>query len=105
MKYEKMVRALFHKAGGKKLSGPVKLYVTALYGIPKSASAERRTKMDLCEILPQKKPDLDNVVKIVMDGLNGAAYDDDKQVVGLTAVKAYDYEPRVIVQVMEVNNE
>lgn len=30
------------------------------------------------------KPDLDNVAKLVMDALNGAAYTDDKQVIGLT---------------------
>lgn len=54
------------------------------------------------EILPQKKPDIDNVVKIIMDALNGAAYKDDKQVVSVFASKFYDDDPKVIVEVERV---
>lgn len=54
------------------------------------------------EILPQKKPDIDNVVKIIMDALNGAAYKDDKQVVSVFASKFYDDDPKVIVEVEQV---
>jgi len=102
VKYEKEVKALFYQAGGKKISGPVKLEIAAFYGIPQSAPSEKRNRMDDGEILPQKKPDLDNVVKIIMDGLNGAAYDDDKQVVGITAYKLYDYSPQVMVTITGV---
>lgn len=33
------------------------------------------------------KPDIDNVIKIVCDALNGVAYDDDKQILKLIAYK------------------
>lgn len=33
------------------------------------------------------KPDADNIAKLVLDALNGIAYADDKQVVGLTTIK------------------
>lgn len=40
------------------------------------------------EIPPSKlRGDIDNYVKTVMDGLNGAAWHDDKQVHGVVAVK------------------
>lgn len=38
---------------------------------------------------PSKKPDVDNIIKIVLDGLNGIAYDDDKQVVYASCKKMY----------------
>ena len=41
-----------------------------------------------CE-LPLKKPDADNILKVVADALNGIAYQDDKQIVLAEARKAY----------------
>lgn len=40
-------------------------------------------------ILPLKKPDMDNIVKVVADALNGVAYNDDTQIVLVSAKKAY----------------
>lgn len=42
--------------------------------------------------LPCKKPDIDNVIKIILDALNGIAYKDDCQVVEVIAVKKYTEE-------------
>ena len=38
------------------------------------------------------RPDIDNLVKYVLDGLNGIAYEDDRQVVKLEAYKLLDNE-------------
>jgi Holliday junction resolvase RusA-like endonuclease len=38
---------------------------------------------------PTKKPDADNVLKLVMDSLNGAAYRDDAQIVHAWVVKRW----------------
>jgi Holliday junction resolvase RusA-like endonuclease len=35
-----------------------------------------------------RKPDIDNAIKLVMDGLNGVAWADDAQVTSVSAVKA-----------------
>ena len=34
-------------------------------------------------------PDLDKITRALLDGLNGIAYADDKQVIGLVATKGY----------------
>ena len=53
------------------------------------------------KILPTKKPDCDNIAKIICDALNGVAYDDDKQIVALKVTKIYSAEPRVLVWVSD----
>ena len=49
--------------------------------------------------------DIDNLVKFVLDGVNGLVYKDDKQVVKLVAYKLYDSESdcggRTVVEVTE----
>ena len=71
---------------------PVEIKIEAVYEIPKSATRAQRQKMMAGEILPMKKPDIDNVVKAAMDALQGdcMAYTDDKQVATITAEKRYE---------------
>ena len=44
---------------------------------------------------PIKRPDADNIAKIVLDALNGIAYKDDSQIVDLSVPKRYSDKPRV----------
>ena len=39
-----------------------------------------------------KRPDLDNMCKLIIDALQGIVYDDDMFVVKIVAIKCYDYE-------------
>ena len=54
------------------------------------------------ELRPQTKPDIDNVVKVICDALNGLAYDDDRSITQLHAVKLYGDNPRVDIAIQEV---
>ena len=38
---------------------------------------------------PRKKPDADNIAKIILDSLNGVAYKDDSQIVDIRIIKKY----------------
>lgn len=49
----------------------------------------RRMEEALAGKLPPGKPDIDNILKVVLDGLNGIAYKDDKQVVLTQCKKVY----------------
>lgn len=60
---------------------PIDIIITAFLGIPKSASKQKQMLMTSGALFPQKKPDLDNIMKIVCDALNGFAYRDDAQIV------------------------
>ena len=69
---------------------PLAVEITARFVPVKSESKKRRNLM-LCGLLfHTKKPDIDNIVKSVMDALNGVAWHDDAQVVSILARKEYD---------------
>jgi Holliday junction resolvase RusA-like endonuclease len=99
--YETLIKEMFMVEHGEKLRGALRLFVIAYFSIPKSASKKNREKMIKWEIRPTKKPDLDNIMKIVSDALNTLAYDDDSQIVSATIKKFYSDEPRLFISVEE----
>lgn len=48
-------------------------------------------------------PDIDNIAKSIMDGLNGVAYKDDKQVSCLTVQRIKGNEEKVEIELEEVS--
>lgn len=97
--YENLVRLAYVQAGGTLHAGvEVEVNIHAMFPIPKSFSKAKREKAIAWEIAPQTKPDLDNVCKAVLDGLNGVAYADDKQVTRLWIEKLYGEVPRLDVE-------
>ena len=74
---------------------PLGIQVLAYYPIPKSWSKKKQMQAVMGLIAPTTKPDADNVLKIVMDGLNGIIYEDDKQIVFAEVKKIYSTEPCV----------
>lgn len=87
--------------------GPVTASVAAYFPIPKSWSKKKKALAELNWIHPMGKPDIDNILKIVFDGLNGVAFTDDAHIVRLKdCSKEYSVQPRVdIILEFEVNNE
>ena len=53
------------------------------------------------KISPVKKPDIDNVVKIVLDALNKFVILDDIQVTKLTVEKEYAREEKLLIKIEE----
>nr|DAI20088.1 MAG TPA: Endodeoxyribonuclease RusA [Caudoviricetes sp.] len=70
--------------------------------IPKSFSKKKRELANEGKIYPVVKPDIDNYVKAILDGLNGVLFVDDKQIVDFRAVKRYSDSPRVEVTAWSV---
>jgi Holliday junction resolvase RusA-like endonuclease len=77
------------------LDGPMAMSVIAYMSVPASASAKARVAMLAQRTWPTKKPDADNILKLVADALNGLAYVDDKQIVTAKFHKVYSDRPRL----------
>ena len=78
--------------------------IKAFYSIPKSKSKKVKALMLDGTIRPTKKPDMDNVVKIIADALNQVAYRDDTQIVDCQCRKFYSESPRVEVSIRTVES-
>lgn len=103
--YENLVVLEYQNAGGKMLDGMIAMTIKAFYPIPKSTSKKQRSRMVNGIIRPTKKPDTDNILKIVADALNGIAYKDDSQIVTSHIEKWYSDEPHIDVNIEEVRHE
>lgn len=79
--------------------------IMAYYSIPKSQTKKKKELMKRQLLRPIKKPDMDNVVKIIADSLNQVAYRDDTQIVDCQCRKFYSENPRVEVIIKEAKTD
>lgn len=107
--YENLVKFAYIEAtkGGLRFPDNVLLEVVivAYYQIPQSVSKKKRQRMLEYDIRPGKKPDADNIAKVICDSLNGLAYKDDNAIAVLRVEKFYAENPRVDVIIRELNEE
>ena len=91
-------------AGRALLEGPVELRLLIDVAIPASWSKRKQAQALAAEILPTTKPDVDNVIKAIGDGLNGVVWKDDSQISDVIARKRYAEKPQVRVMVRQAVN-
>lgn len=101
--YETIVRETAQQAMGPTdpLETPIAVYLYIRLSIPKSYPKKRLQACLKGLERPIKKPDIDNLAKSVLDGLNGIVYRDDGQIVSLHVTKVYASVPGVDVLVRE----
>lgn len=97
--YEEHVAVCAKQAGATPSDKPCIVTVNAFFRIPKSKSKKWRTEAEKGLLPCTKKPDCDNIGKIVCDALNKIAYIDDSQVYFLSVSKGYSVEPHIEVEI------
>lgn len=85
----------------KPFEGRVKVEIDALFEIPKSVKKAEKELMLQNKINPTKKPDIDNIVKIILDAMNGVAFKDDIQITKLDVEKNYSEQEIIKVRISE----
>jgi Holliday junction resolvase RusA-like endonuclease len=102
--YENLVALAAREAlaGREPLDEPVGISIRVRLCPAASLSNRKREAMLSGAEHPTKKPDLDNVVKAVMDGCNAVAFRDDALVVRQTASKVYARVPGVDVVITTI---
>jgi len=104
--YENLIATEYRRqVGSVKFQGNeiIDLRIMAYFTIPASASKKKQKQMEDGEIRPAKKPDMDNIIKVVADSLNQIAYRDDAQIVDCQLRKYYSRQPRVEITIISAD--
>jgi len=99
--YENLVKLCYQEQCGTYSEKSLSVEIYIYHSIPKSTPKKYIEEMLKGNIRPSKKPDIDNICKVILDALNGIAYKDDTQVYHLEATKRYAKEPSVQVYITE----
>lgn len=101
--YKNNVRGHAARVVDGRLMGSVHAEIDIYVEIPKSWSKKRQELARSGAERPTKKPDIDNYVKTCFDACNEIFYDDDDQIVSVSARKHYADQPRINISFEEIN--
>lgn len=102
IEYEAVVGFYARRSLKQPLSGALRVRMDFYLPIPKSWSKAKKTAAERGDIRPASKPDIDNLAKAILDGMNGGiAYADDSQIVELICNEWYG-DPRTEVELKEL---
>lgn len=107
IEYERLVRASYTAVFKVKFERnlPIEISILALYSVPKYVSRKTKELMLNGRLFLTKKPDADNIIKVILDALNGLAYRDDVQICRVYFEKMYAEIPetKVLIKNYEVD--
>lgn len=84
--YQNKIAVFAKNEGIKIIDGPINLELEFYFSRPKKWC---RAKDPTCALVMPRRPDADNLIKMISDGLNGIAWNDDAQIVEVRAKKFY----------------
>lgn len=104
--YEARLAHAAQQAMGERplFQGPLAVVVEAYMAVAESKPKKWKAAALADQIRPTRKPDADNIAKL-LDALNLMAWTDDAQIVDLRVTKWYSARPRLVVTVREIKPE
>jgi Holliday junction resolvase RusA-like endonuclease len=107
--YEALVALAAHQAMAGRVPWPresfLECWIRAFLAPPASWSARKRNQALSAYVCPTGKPDLDNIIKAVLDACNGILWVDDSSILRLTAMKEYAEIPELCVSVRDLREK
>lgn len=104
--YEDKIKMAYQKKYGKNaifVDKPIRVTIDAHFKIPQNTSKKKTLELEGKPY--DKRPDVDNIGKVVLDALNGVAFHDDNQVTSIQINKWYartNSTECVVVEIEEV---
>lgn len=100
-RFEQDVALLYIQSNSPKFEKGTPIEVSIEFGMTIPNSTTKKKKNDMLQGLIHHtvKPDLDNLTKAVLDGLNDVAWHDDSQIVELNVRKIYVEKPYIQISI------
>ncbi len=101
--YENLIKQYFKIKYPKyePLKGRIAVEIISYFKIPKNTTNKDKKAISEGILSPTKKPDIDNIVKIILDAMNKMAFNDDNQITKLYVEKKYNEEEKIYVKIEE----
>jgi len=105
--YETLIAMAAQQAmnGRDLIAGPVMVEMKIVVSVAASWSKKKTAEALQGLVMPTKKPDADNVLKAICDGINGIVFKDDVQVVNVSLSKRFGETPGVLVRVVPLEGK
>ena len=79
----------------------IHMQIISYFKLPHNSSKTVKSQMLDGTISPTKKPDIDNIAKIVLDALNKMAFKDDNQITKIELEKKYEEKEKLYIKIEE----
>lgn len=100
--YERTIKTAYLNKYSYLSQKALRIKICAYLEVARSHPKVKKSKMLMNLLQCTKKPDIDNITKVVLDALNKVAYQDDTQVVELVAIKRWSNTSRLVVIIEEL---
>lgn len=99
--YEKAIKNAYLRLSRYISLKSIRISIYVCFAPNKSDSKRNRAIKLSNEQAPKKKPDIDNVIKVVLDALNNVAYKDDTQVNEVHVERHFSSDEKLIICLTE----
>ena len=101
--YETLVKQYFRLKYPRyeTLENRIHVKIISYFKILKSTNKHNAEEMLNGNLSPTKKPDIDNIIKVILDALNKMAFKDDNQITRIEVEKVYSTEEKVYIKIEE----
>lgn len=99
--YEKLIQASYLKSTSYISQKSVRISMYVCFAPNKTDTKKNKVIKLKNSLWPSKKPDVDNVVKVVLDALNKVAYSDDTQVNEIHVIRHWCEEEKLVICLSE----
>lgn len=99
--YEKLIQASYLKSTSYISCNSVRISMYVCFAPNKTDTKKNKLIKLKNSLWPSKKPDIDNVIKVVLDALNKIAYQDDTQVNEIHVIRHWCEEEKLVICLSE----